>query len=386
MGTTSSIIITISAITGLSIVTGIFVYIRYKKGKNRKDKPEKKQPKKEDKKMNDYQKIENKDNNADELNSILLTDNSETSFNNELCEISNNSSFHLINQKESEFELDKPNIEIKTNSSKSSSSVFSHNYEGKIILQDTYKINKFIGKGSIGKVYSGINLKTGKEDIAIKIIDIKNNANIEGMAIREIEIMKEFSNLENAVKLINNDRINDDLIIVMEKCDKNLGNSKLKEEEIKELLIQFKPIFIHLNDNNIIHRDIKPDNILIKYNEANKIIYKLSDFSLAKYLRNSSNSLFGGCIGYMSPQIIDKVEYTNKTDIYSLGATIYYLLFGETPSMKNVLTQKFDKLPNDENLKDLLQKMLKYEEKDRISWDELINHPFLSNQIEILEG
>ena len=151
------------------------------------------------------------------------------------------------------------------------------------------------------------------------------------------------------------------------------------------MLIQFKQVFKHFNEHNLIHRDIKPENILIKYDKDKKPIYKLCDFSLSKYINWGHSQC--GVQGFMCPQMLDYEGYTNKADIYSLGATIYYLLYGRPPKIKEVLNKKFEFLPKDNDLKDLLLRMLKYEEKDRISWDDLINHPFLyRNEINIIEG
>ena len=79
----------------------------------------------------------------------------------------------------------------------------------------------------------------------------------------------------------------------------------------------------------------------------------------------------------MSPEIINRTSYSNKTDIYSLGATIYSLLFGEVPKIDEIVNKKLKFKPKNKDLKDLLCKMLAYKEKDRISWDELIKHRFL---------
>ena len=142
-----------------------------------------------------------------------------------------------------------------------------HNYENEIIYSNNhneYTIKKFLGSGSAGQVYSGMNNKTGEENVAIKIIN-KKNANVGQVTIDEIQIMLDFACLDNVVKLIDHGVIDDDIYIIMEKCDKNLSKCKMTEEEIREMLIQFKPVFDHLNKKKLIHRDIKPENILIKF-------------------------------------------------------------------------------------------------------------------------
>ena len=272
-------------------------------------------------------------------------------------------------------------------SSKSQNNPFLHNYENEVICGSnlkTYTVKNYIGAGSIGIVYSGINNETEEENVAIKIININKNTKIRELTENEIQIMLDFAELNNVVKLLDHGVREDDIFIIMEKCDKNLSKCEMTEEEIREMLIQFKPVFIHLSEKNLIHRDIKPENILIKYDGNRNPIYKLSDFSISKYV-NVANSQHGA-LGFMTPQMHDKEDYTNKADVYSLGATIHFLLFGRTPKYKEVFKKEFEFMPKDQNLKDLLLKMLTYEEIDRISWDDLIKHPFLNrNEINIIE-
>ena len=91
-----------------------------------------------------------------------------------------------------------------------------HNYENEIIYSNNhneYTIKKFLGSGSAGQVYSGMNNKTGEENVAIKIIN-KKNANVGQVTIDEIQIMLDFACLDNVVKLIDHGVIDDDIYIM----------------------------------------------------------------------------------------------------------------------------------------------------------------------------
>jgi len=84
-----------------------------------------------------------------------------------------------------------------------------------------------------------------------------------------------------------------------------------------------------LTEKGIIHRDLKPANILIDDG-----IYKISDFGFARSLSSFSEELMESLVGtplYMAPQILHKVPYSSKCDIFSLGLVFYELLFGRTP-------------------------------------------------------
>ena len=77
----------------------------------------------------------------------------------------------------------------------------------------------------------------------------------------------------------------------MELCDCNLNEiiktKNLNAEEIKEILKQLNNVFKIMNKNSIIHRNIKPENILIKKLENNKYLYKLTDYGFSKFLTQS---------------------------------------------------------------------------------------------------
>ena len=73
----------------------------------------------------------------------------------------------------------------------------------------------------------------------------------------------------------------------------------------------------HIQKNNIIHCDIKSDNIFIKDN-----IIKIGDFGLAKYLKKQYKTI-NGTIGYIAPEILSSKRYSFKSDIYSLGVLFF---------------------------------------------------------------
>ena len=87
--------------------------------------------------------------------------------------------------------------------------------------------------------------------------------------------------------------------------------------------------FIHIGENGFLHRDLKPANILI-----NEVVYKIGDFGFAKYVDNFGSQMLKSCVGspiYMAPQILERVQYTTKCDIWSLGVIFYEMMFGYPP-------------------------------------------------------
>jgi serine/threonine protein kinase len=195
--------------------------------------------------------------------------------------------------------------------------------------------NEFIGLGGFGNVYK---YKMNNEKIvAVKIINkIKENITIK----LEIDIMKQLNNKENIIQLIDFYENEDSYYIIMELCDCDLSqylkeNYPLNIDLIQNIMQQIIKGYFNIYKLDIQHLDLKLQNILLKYNnnnDKNDITIKISDFGLVHqnniriYLDN-----FIGTIIYMSPEIIEKKEYSNKADIYSIGLIAYKLATNKYP-------------------------------------------------------
>ena len=261
--------------------------------------------------------------------------------------------------------------------------------------QSEYILDKKIGSGSFGDVYSGKLRSTG-EKIAIKrlkkeILYKYGNYLIDAFW-KEIDSMKKCE-CENSVRLVTNFETRNNFNIVMELCDSDLSNilnnraKPFSSEELKEIFLQLNNVFKLMNKNNIIHRDLKLGNILIKYTDdkKTKFIPKLSDYGFSKDLNNSAfTGTHLGTPATMAPEIMMNLPYNEKSDLWSVGVMMYQLYFKTIPypgfNEKDILNKIKNfyprKEPHDLLLKDLLNKLLVMDPQKRLSWNEYFHHPY----------
>ena len=189
-----------------------------------------------------------------------------------------------------------------------------------------------------------------------------------------------------------------EFVIVMELCDDNLYNYSKKQNEplslieIHEILSQLNNSFKIMVENEIIHRALKLENILIKYKNIEKTKYsvklKLTEDSCS--LKNSFNKLKRDKIlrniRILAPEILKGEEYNEESDLWSLGVLIYRLANKEYPfnndNEKDILNSikkkqiKKIKEKNSDDLNNLIQRLLIEDPDKRMTWNEYFNHPF----------
>ena len=150
-------------------------------------------------------------------------------------------------------------------------------------------------------------------------------------------------------------------------------------------------------NNNLLHRALKPQNILLNYlnDEKTKFLVKLKITDDSCSLKDSSNFLNsdnGRNYRIYAPEFLKEGKYTEKSDLWSLGILIYSLYFKEFPFkgsskeaiLKNITEDEINKLKKGENndLNKLIGELLIIEPKRRISWDEYFNHSFFRKKMD----
>ena len=284
------------------------------------------------------------------------------------------------------------------------------NFENIRLPWPDWKIVKYLGGGAYGKVYEiERNISGMQERAAMKIVsrpkdeseieeDDKNGYDHESIVakyteilqdyIQEYKLMKELQGQSNIVSCDdfalekNPNGIGGKIYIRMElltPLQKVTKERLLSEEEVIKLGKDICKALILCENRNIIHRDIKPDNVMI----SSFGDYKLGDFGVSKVMGHTTAGTMTGTEGYIAPEVLHMEKYGKEVDIYSLGIVMYWLLNNRrmpfieatgklTPSKVNEASLRRyqgEKIPAPYNgsaeLKQIVLKACEYRPKDR---------------------
>lgn len=257
-----------------------------------------------------------------------------------------------------------------------------------------YTILKLLGSGGMGKVYLALQKSLDRE-VAIKIITFNSPLQVSNEVIerflREAKIAASLQH-PNIVNIYSAGREENFFYIVMEyiqgsSLDNEIAKSHLPETFVWNVAVQICGALQLALQNQIIHRDIKPANILLTAKKA----AKLTDFGLSKRMNENSHLTQAGVIlgtpNYISPEQASGEPVDFRSDIYSLGATLYHALTGH-PVFKGeaildvIFKHKFElvKPPEDvvpslrKETSAIIGKMLNKNPKDRYqSYNDLLS-------------
>lgn len=220
-----------------------------------------------------------------------------------------------------------------------------------------YEIEKELGKGAMGIVYLGKDPKIGRT-VAIKTMALTQQfddpaelASVKERFFREAETAGRLSH-PNIVQIFDAGEEHDLAYIAMEFIKGNdltrhiKPGTLLQMEEVLQYVAQAADALDYAHQNNIVHRDIKPANMMLV--EANKNI-KLMDFGIAR-ISDSSKTKTGMVLGtpsYMSPEQLAGRKVDGRSDLWSLGVTLYQLLTGKLPFQAESMATLMFKIANE---------------------------------------
>jgi serine/threonine protein kinase len=199
---------------------------------------------------------------------------------------------------------------------------------------DYFIMSRELGKGSFATVYLGY--KDVPDNLfAIKCISKANFDDQKKKALlRETELLSGLKN-QNIISLITVNETLNTIYLIMDYCSKGKLFDYLKDKpKTPELILKYtREIFSgfrYLYEKNIIHRDIKPDNLLLDSNGT----LKIADFGFCKMLdemdKEHNHTLLGTPL-YACFEVISQKSYSSKCDVYSVAVVIFELAYGHHP-------------------------------------------------------
>lgn len=263
-------------------------------------------------------------------------------------------------------------------------------------FKDYYLQGKHINCGAFASVKYCMHIESGQER-AVKKIPKKNLTKKELNNVKtEINILENISH-PNIIKFYDSFDDKKYICIVLELCEPQTLTEKLffapqqrlNEEMSAQIVLVLGKTLNYLHKQYIVHRDIKPDNVLF----TNDGILKLTDFGLSYYSKNDDDAnmkTFCGTPFYVAPEIIKKLPYDNKCDVWSLGVLLYQILSGLRPfEEKSILltykaiieckvnfmhTRWLDRSFESQHL---IKKMLQSDPSVRYTISQILQHPWI---------
>ena len=274
-----------------------------------------------------------------------------------------------------------------------------------------YVLTEKLGSGSFASVYKARRYaNAGDSDsrrqhrpstVAVKAISKSRlrggrlQANLES----EISILEKLHH-PNIVRLYGIHKSERHIYLFLEYCDmgdlhayiRNQPQKRLEGNDVRGFLAQLAEGVRFLWSQNFIHRDLKPQNLLLSKRQGSALpALKIADFGFARHLGNTAmaETLCGSPL-YMAPEILRFHKYDAKADLWSVGTIIYEMLAGKPPFhgsnpaelLRNIESKEVrvpDGVVADDACVDLLQRLLRRNPLERISFHEFFSAPYIQD-------
>eukprot|EP01137_Pigoraptor_chileana_P005994 Opistho-2@49823 len=268
-------------------------------------------------------------------------------------------------------------------------------------VEDSYDLGPVLGKGSFGVVEVAIHKKTGEKWACKSLDKQKAGSSAVRQLEREVGILKRVAH-KHVVQLREVLEAPKKIYLIMELCDGGdlltcvEDRRYLPERDVAVIMKRLADVIAYLHDNEIVHRDLKLENILLsRADPADNFNIKVSDFGLS-YIKGKESAMMSTMCGtpiYMAPEVIAKLGYSQQCDIWSMGIIMYFLLCGSPPFYDKDEEQLYEKINRGEvsfdgpvwasissQAKNLIQGMLKVDPAHRFTAKEIMDHAWISNR------
>ncbi|XP_053703131.1 serine/threonine-protein kinase 36 isoform X2 [Synchiropus splendidus] len=261
---------------------------------------------------------------------------------------------------------------------------------------DSYHITQLAGEGSFGRVYKGRKKFSGQV-VALKFIPKLGRSAQEIQSLkREIDIMRDLHH-PNIVQLFDSFETESEVVVVTEYAEGQLvqileNDGCLPESRVREIASQLVSALYYLHSHRILHRDMKPQNILLSKNG----VVKLCDFGFARSMSVSTWVLTSikGTPLYMAPELVEEKPYDHTADLWALGCILYELHTGAPPFQTKSFVHLVQLIVKgsvkwvdnmSDNCKSFLQGLLTKDPEKRLSWPTLLHHSFVADDIVVVK-
>ncbi|XP_071748485.1 serine/threonine-protein kinase D3 isoform X3 [Lepeophtheirus salmonis] len=265
-------------------------------------------------------------------------------------------------------------------------------------LSQLYQIfsDEILGSGQFGIVYGGVHRQNG-EAVAVKVIDKMRFPSKQEAALKnEVSILQNIHhpgvvNLERMFETLER------IYVVMEKLKGDMlemilssEHGRLSERVTKFVVTQILVALKHLHSKNIVHCDLKPENVLLSSNSDFPQV-KLCDFGFARIIGEKGfRKSVVGTPAYLAPEVLRNKGYNRSLDMWSTGVIIYVSLsgtfpFNEDEDINEQIQNASFMYPThpwktiDSKAIDLIGNLLQVKSRKRISVDKALLHPWLSD-------
>ncbi len=198
-----------------------------------------------------------------------------------------------------------------------------------------YEIIALLGQGGMGKVFKVRNVISDRVD-AMKSLLSYGDGQSEGAErfIREIKVLAKLEH-PNITSFRTAFRLNDEVLMIMEYVEGSSLSRKLVKQRLElwravDYACQVLSALSHAHQSGVLHRDVKPSNILIGAGDR----VKLTDFGIASLTADPGLTITGGTVGtlyYMAPEQMKALPIDGRADLYSVGVTLYEMITGRVP-------------------------------------------------------
>ncbi|KAI5707108.1 hypothetical protein M8J75_014556 [Diaphorina citri] len=265
-------------------------------------------------------------------------------------------------------------------------------------MSQLYQISpdEVLGSGQFGIVYGGVHRKSGR-GVAIKVID-----KLRFPTKQEAQLKNEVAILQNLCHpgVVNLERMFETpgrIFVVMEKLQGDMlemilssEKGRLSERTTKFIITQILVALKHLHSKNIVHCDLKPENVLLSTNSELPQV-KLCDFGFARIIGEKSfRRSVVGTPAYLAPEVLRNKGYNRSLDMWSVGVIVYVSLSGTFPFNEDedineqIQNAAFMYPPRpwrdiSSDAIDLINNLLQVKQRKRLSVDKSLAHPWLQD-------